>query len=117
MSSEEDKIYCSFAEFPLAPLQGAPTYDYMIELNVYLNSCSSSIDYSLGCGSLRYLVLTAQPSIFTIHCGTAFIHPTNPGIHSFVPIPAATAAALTIIVRYYKHNVLVWKEYNAVDKS
>ena len=28
----------------LAPLEGAPKYEYMKNLNVYLNSCSSSVD-------------------------------------------------------------------------
>ena len=38
MTLEEDKILGAFSECPLAPLEGVPTYDYMMNLNVYVNS-------------------------------------------------------------------------------
>ena len=38
MTTEEDKIFGAFTECPLAPLEGVPTYSYMTNLNVYLNS-------------------------------------------------------------------------------
>ena len=37
MKPEEDKIFGAFSECPLAPLEGVPTYEYMSNLNVYLN--------------------------------------------------------------------------------
>jgi len=90
-------------------------YDYMTELNVYLNSCSLSVPCALGCGTSGYLVLTAQPSIFTNHCATAFVRPVNPGIHPSIPTPAPSAADLSIIVRDHKNDVRVFNKYNAVD--
>ena len=117
MASDEDKIYSAFAECPLAPLQGLPTYEYMTELNVYLNSCSSSLPCSLGCGTLGYLVLTAQPSIFTTHCGTAFIEPVNPGVHPIVPVPAPSAAVMAELVREHKNKIKQFQEYNAMDRA
>ena len=73
MMPKEEKIFGAFLECPLAPLEGVPTYEYMTNLNVYLNLCSSEVDCTLGCGTLGYLVLTAQPAVFNTHCGTAFI--------------------------------------------
>ena len=70
MTPEEDKIFGEFSECLLAPLEGVPTYEYMLNLIVYLNLCSSSVDCMLGYITLGYLVLTAQPSIFNTNCGT-----------------------------------------------
>ena len=70
MTPEEDNIFGAFSECPLAPLEGVRTYEYMTKLNVYLNPCLSAVDCMLGCGTLGYLVLTAQPSVFNTHCGT-----------------------------------------------
>ena len=64
MTPEEDKIFRAFSECQLAPLEGVPTYEYMANLNVYLNSCSSVVACKLGCGMLGYLVLMAQPAVF-----------------------------------------------------
>ena len=38
MTPKEDKIFGAFLECLLAPLEGVPTYEYMTNLNVYLNS-------------------------------------------------------------------------------
>ena len=85
MTPKEDKMLGAFSECPLAPLEGVPTYEYMTNLNVYLNLCSSAVDCTLGCGTLGYLVLTAQPDVFNTHCVTKFVVPKNPGIHPVMP--------------------------------
>ena len=59
MTPEEDKIFGAFSECPLELLEGVPTYEYMTNLNVYLNLCLSAVDCTLGCGTLGFLVLTA----------------------------------------------------------
>ena len=117
MTPEEDKIFGVFSEFPLAPLEGVPTYEYMTNLNVYLNSCSSAVDCTLGCGTLGYLVLTAQPSVFNTHCVTKFVIPKNPGIHPVMPDPDPTVAILSELVRTHKHEVRLLNEYHAVDPA
>ena len=89
----------------------------MTELNIYLNSCSSSVPCALGCGTLGYLVLTAQPSIFTTHCGTPFIKPVNPGIHPTIPTPPPSAVVLAELVRAHKNRMKEFQEYNAMDKA
>ena len=92
MTPEEDKIFGAFSECPLAPLEGVPTYDYMKNLNIYLNSCLSAVDCTLGCVALGYLVLIAQPVVFNTHCGTEFVTSRNMGIHPVMPNPDPTAA-------------------------
>ena len=89
----------------------------MIDSNVYLNVCSSSVNCTLMCGTLEYLVLTAQPVIFSTFCGTAFIQPVNSSVHPHIPTPVPSAAALTILVRDHKNNVRVFNEYHAVEKA
>ena len=117
MTPKEDNIFGSFTECSLATLEGVPTYDYMTNLNVYLNSCSSAVDCTLGCSTLGYLVLTAQPVVFNTHCGTAFLPPTNPGIHSVMPDSIPTAAIFSELVRTYKHKVYPFNKYHMVNQA
>ena len=115
MTPEEDKIFGAFLECPIAPLEGVPTYEYMTNLNVYLNSFLSAVYCKLGCGTLVHLVLTAQTAVFNTHCGTEFFTPRNPGIHPVMPNPAPTAVIFSELVRRHKHEVLLFKEYHAVN--
>ena len=117
MTPEEDKLFGAFLECPLAPLEGVPMYEYMTNINIYLNLCSSEVDCTLGCDTLGYLVLTAQPAVFKIHCGTEFIKPRNQGIHPVIPDPSPTAAILSELVRTYKHQVRIFNEYHVVDRA
>ena len=117
MTPEEDKIFGAFTECPLTPLKGVPTYEYMTNLNFYLNLCSSEVNCTLGCGTLEYLVLTAQPAILNTHCGTAFCTPRNPGIHPVIPDPSPTAAIFSELVITHKIKVRLFKEYHAVDRT
>ena len=71
----------------------------------------------MGCGTLGYLVLTAQPSVFNTHCVTKFITPINPGIRPFMPDPAPTAAILSELVRMHKHEVRIFNKYHAVNRA
>ena len=115
MTPEEDKIFGAFSECSLSPLEGIRTYKYMTNLNVYLNLCSSAVDFTLGYGTLGYLVLTAQPAVFSTHCGTAFHVPTNPGIHTVIPDPTPTAVIFSELVRTHRHKVRLFNEYHTVD--
>ena len=117
MTPKEDKIFGAFSECPLAPLEGVPTYEYMTNLNVYLNSCSPAVDCTLGCGTLGYLVLTARPAVFNANCGMEFVTPRNPGIHPIMPDPAPTAAILSELVRTHKHEFHLFNKYHAVYRA
>ena len=90
---------------PLAPLEGVPSYDYMTNLNVYLNLCFSAFNCMLRFGTLGYLVLTAQTAVFNTHYGTAFVTPINLGIHPVMPNPAPTAVIFSKFIRTHKHEV------------
>ena len=85
MTPEEENIFREFTEYPLAPLEGVPTYEYMTNLNFYLNLCSSAVDFMLICGTLGYLVLMAQPAVFNTHCGNYFCAPKNTAFNRSCP--------------------------------
>ena len=115
MTPEEDKIFGALTEYPLAPLEGVPTYQYISFFKVYLNFFSPAVNCTLGCGTLGYLVLTEQPSVFNTHCGKAFLPPKNLGIYPVMPDPYPTAAILSKIVRTHNHEVCLFNKYHAVD--
>ena len=117
MTPKEYKMFGAFSECLIAPLEGVPTYEYTTNLNVYLNSCSSEVDCTLGCGTLGYLVLTARPAVFSTHCGTEFVTLRNPGIHPVMPDPAPTAAIFSELVRTHKHEVRLFNEYQEFDRA
>ena len=117
MMHEEDRIFGPFSEYPPAPLEGVPTYEYMTNMNVYLNLCSSAVNCTLGCGTLGYLVLTAQPAVFRTYCGTEFVIPRNTGIHPVMPDPDPTAAILSELIRTHKHQVRLFNKYHGVDHA
>ena len=115
MTPEEDKIFGAFSECLLIPLEGVYANEYMINLNVYLNSGSSEVDCTLGCATLGYLVLTAQPAVFHIHCGTEFVTLKNMYIHPVMPDPAPTAAVFPELIIIHKHKFRLFNYYHAVD--
>ena len=117
MTPEENNIFGAFSECLLAPLEDVPTYEYTTNLNVYLNSCSSAVDCTLGCRTLEYLVLTAQPAVFNTYCVTPLITPRNPGIHPVMPNPDPTAAISSELVRMHKHHVRLFNEYHEVERA
>ena len=103
MTPEEDKIFGAFTESPLAPLEGVPTYKYMTNLNIYLNLCSSAVNCALGCGTLGYLVLTAQPAVFNTHCSTAFFRTKKSGHSPSHARPNSNGHAFFELVITHKH--------------
>ena len=75
------------------------------------------MDCTLGCGTFRYLVLTAQPAVFNTHYVTKFVTPKNPGIRPVMHDPAPTSAILSKLVRTHKHEVRLFNEYDAVERA
>ena len=117
MTPEEDNIFGAFMECPLAPLEGVPTYEYMTNMNVYLNLCPSAANCTIGCGTLGQLVLTARPAVFSTHWVTEFLPPKNTGIHPVIPDPAPTADILSELVRTHKHEVRLFNKYHTVNRA
>ena len=74
----------------------------------------SAVDCTLGCGTLRYLVLTDQPAVFNINCVTNLITSRNTGIHPVMPDQSPTAAILSELVRTHKHEV---RPFNAHQRE
>ena len=102
-------------ECPLAPLEGVPIYEYIMNLTVYLNLCSSPFNCTLGCSTLVYLVLTAHPAIFHTQCGTEFCVTTNLSIQIVIPNPTPTAAIFLEPVRTHKHDACLLNLYHKFD--
>ena len=117
MASSYETIFANFTECPLAPLEDIPTYNYLTELNAYLNACSASVPSDLGCGTLGYLVLTTSPAVFAILCATPFIEPVHPGATPLIPDPLPPAAAIGVITREHAEDSRVFREYHNVDKA
>ena len=103
MTPEEENISGAFTEFPLVPLEGVPTYKYMTNLNIHLNLCSSEVNCALGCGTLRYLVLMAQPAVFNTHCSTAFFRTKKSGHSPSHARPNSNGHDFCELVRTHKH--------------
>ena len=72
MTTSIESILSTFTECPIAPLEGVPTHIFMMEVNGFLNACEASVNCNLGNGTVGYLVLTAQPALFTIASPTSF---------------------------------------------
>ena len=88
----------------------------MTEVNGFLNSCAASVHYNLGNGNVGYLVLTAQPALFTITSPTSFVKPVNPGVLVLAD-PALSVAVIRTLTRQHTENIRVFKEYYSVDKA
>lgn len=117
MTSSEDGIYSRFSECTVAPLDTIPTYQYLTELNTYLNSCSASVHSNGGCGTLGYLVLTAPAAVYALQSATAFPPPVNPGATLTLPDPPPTAVAIGEMTRAHTEDSRCFREYHNVDKA
>ena len=117
MTSSEDTIYSRFSECTVAPLDSIPTYEYLTELNTYLNSCSASVHSNGGCGTLGYLVLTAPVAVYALQSAIAFVPPVNPGATLILPDPAPTAAVIGELTREHSEVTRCFREYHNVDKA
>ena len=117
MTSSEDGIYSRFSECTIAPLDTIPTYQYVTELNAYLNACSTSVHSNGGCGTLGYLVLTAPAAVYALQSATAFLIPVNPGATVTLPIPMPTAVVNDELTRAHKEESRCFREYYDVDKA
>ena len=117
MTPEEDKNFGAFSECLLASLEGVSTYEYMTNVNIYLNLCSSAVDFTLGYDMLGYLVLMEKSAVFNTHCRTAFVTPRNPGTHLVMPDPSPTAAIFSELIRTRKYKVSLFNEYHSAGRA
>ena len=115
-TSQDRVILVQFPDCLLASLEGLPNYAYLTEFNSYLNARTPDIFTNGGCGTLGYLVLTATPATFILHCDDEFVVPTNPGPSFQIPTTVA-AAILTELKTKYTEDLRLFKEYYDVDKT
>ena len=73
------KIVDGFPFPTIPPIVGTPTYNTIAEVNLKLNSNTSSDQSNLGCGTLGLLQLTVSPAAYNTLLSIAFIAPVKPG--------------------------------------
>ena len=110
-------IFVSFREYPIAPFKDYPAYMTLNSLNSYLNACASSLHFNLGDSNLEYLVLTLPLSTYTLLSTIPFVEPTNMGSTLTIADPAPTAVVILGIVQTHEDNLVVWQEYNDMDRA
>ena len=116
MTTLAEPILSIIPECPIAPLEGVPTHTFMTEVNGFLNACAASVHYNLGNGAVGYLVLTAQPALFTIASPTYFVKPVNLGVLVLAE-PAPAASVIRTLTRQHTENMRVLNKYYSVDKA
>lgn len=111
-----DTIYSSFSEFPITPLEGLPTIDYLSTIGVYLNGEASYIQSNLGNGSLGHMVITAVPAVFALQCPGGYILPVNPGPLAVIPV-CATGPQISVLKTNHDEQLRILRLHNAVRKA
>ena len=116
MTITADRLYSSFSECPLTPLQGLPTIDYLSTMGAYLNGETSNIQSDLGNGQLGHMVITAVPAVFALQCPGGYGLPTNPGPIPVIP-PGATGSQISALKTNHDELICIRRLHNAVKKS
>ena len=80
-----DTIYNLFSEYPITPLEGLPTINYLLTMGAYLNSETSNIQSDLEKGNIGYMVITAVPAVFSLQCSEGYVLPVNPEPIAVIP--------------------------------
>ena len=116
MTTLTKTLLSTFLECPIAPLEGVPTHTYMMEVNGFLNACTSSVHCNLGNGTVGYLVLTAQPASFQIASPTSFVKPVIPGV-LVLGDPAPSAVVIGSLTCQHTEDTIVFNEDHSVDRA
>ena len=116
MTITADRLYSSFSEFPLTPLQGLPTIDYLSTIRVYLNGETSNIEIDLRNGQLGHMVITAVQAVFALQILEGYGLPTSPGPIPNIPA-GATGPQLSALNTNHDELIRIWRLHNAVEKA
>ena len=92
--SNEDSLFASFRECPIAPFGDAPIKMSLNSLNSHLNACAALVHINLGDGTLGYIVLTATPATYNLLIMLPFVVPVNVGPTLTMKDPVPTAIFL-----------------------
>ena len=116
MPTAIDNIVDGFPFPTIPPIVGTPTYNTISEVNLKLNSNSTSVQSNLGCGNLGLLQLTVSSAVYNTLLSTTFIVPVNPG--SVPIIPANSTGAQITELRYaFNTSSALFNEYDRTDKA
>ena len=116
MKMTVDTIYNSFSEYPITPLKGLPTIDYLRTMVVYLNEETSNIQSKLGNGNLGHMVITAVPAVFSLQCSEGYVLLENLGPIAVIP-QSTTGPKISVLKTNHAKLLRIWRLHNAVEKS
>ena len=111
MASSHETVFENFTECPIAPLEDIPTYNYLTELNAYLNACLVSMHSDLGYRTLGYLVLKTNLTVLALQCATPFIDPVHQGGTPHIPDQPPTGAVISVITCEHTDQLRVFERY------
>ena len=116
MPTAIEKVVDGFPFPTIPPIVRNPTYNTIDEVNLKLNSNSTSVQSKLGCGTLGLLQLTVSPAVYNTLSAIPFIVPVNLG---YVPIiPANSTGAQTTKLCYaFDTASALFNDYDRTDKA
>ena len=116
MTTAIEKIVDGFTLPTIPPIVGTTTYNTIAEVNLKLNSNSTSVQSNLGCGNLGLLQLTLSHAVYNTLSVTPFVVPVNPG--SLPIIPANSTGAQITKPRYsFDTAFILFNKYDLTDKA
>ena len=98
------------------PIVRETNYETLDEVKSQLNTYAMEIDSYIRNVRLRLLYLTVTPAMYNTQSATPFVLPKNPGPATIVPL-GATGPKIIEINRAYRHNSVIFKEYDYTDKA
>ena len=115
VTTNPDLIRDTFVNLTIDKIQGEPTYETLMALNIQLNANATSIGTLLS--TLGYLALTCLPALFTrLNGGTPWTEPTNPGLNPTMPNANPTQAQITQVNREWANEINEWRMYMMMEK-
>ena len=116
MPTSIEKIVANFPFSTIPPIVGTPTYNTIAEVNLKINSNSSSVQSNHGCSTLGLLQLTGSPTLYNTLSSIAFIVPVNPG---YVPIIPSNSTGTRITKLRYAFDTasILFNEYDRINKT
>ena len=115
--SNEHSLFASFRKCPIVPFHDASTYMKLNSLNIHLKICAALVHCNLGDGNLGYLVLKVPPATYTILSTLLLMEPNNLGPALIMLYPEPTALVLSNLAQTHADNLIVWREYNDMDRA
>ena len=116
MPTAINKIVHGFPFTTIPPIVGTPTYNTIAEVNLKLNSNSTSVQSNLGCGTIGLIQLTVPPAVYNILLSTAFIVTVNPGSVPIIPANS-TVAQITKLHYAFDTASVLFNEYDLTEKA